>query len=121
MSLGLGLGRAETHLSKPINIPKPKPIYRPQVSSGSVSDLSRWAPSPAQTPLLLKDGDGEALSAVQPPKTDRFGPPHLRPGFAGKEEKPGSDVQKAAGSRARDQRSAAEIRGIREDQKGRWV
>ncbi|MCD7459227.1 hypothetical protein HAX54_040356 [Datura stramonium] len=100
---------------KPISIPQPQPLpiqqqpklqsptdqiraesdsisLRPQgrTGSGPTNTLSSSPvnpPSPLQSPL---------------PKSNRFVPPHLRPGFVGREEKPVPDVAKGGqGVRAR--------------------
>ncbi|XP_051135140.1 uncharacterized protein LOC127254213 [Andrographis paniculata] len=102
--------------------PTPKPISVPQkpqdkspsvVPAASAPDQSKGGvPEPVSISLRPqgRTGSGPALassplpspvSPLPPPpvKSDRFVPPHLRPGFVGKEEKPGSDLGKGgAGS-----------------------
>lgn len=46
------------------------------------------------SPVPIQERNKEVLIPVTSPKPDRFVPPHLRPGFAGKEERPGFEVQK---------------------------
>ncbi|XP_030515665.2 alpha carbonic anhydrase 8 isoform X2 [Rhodamnia argentea] len=66
--------------------PEPDPIsLRPLGRTGTGSAL------PCRVPVL--DRDKEALFAVTSPKPDKFVPPHLRPGFAGKEERPAPGVR----------------------------
>ncbi|XP_057461419.1 vegetative cell wall protein gp1-like [Actinidia eriantha] len=61
--------------------PDPDPIsLRPLGRTGS-------GPSLVPSPLTLPKSDKEFLPPPSP-KTNRFVPPHLRPGFAGREEKP---------------------------------
>ncbi|GFS45637.1 hypothetical protein Acr_00g0097190 [Actinidia rufa] len=71
-----------TTASKPRSNPiRPRPIsLRPLGRTGS-------GPSLVPSPLTLPKLDKEFLPPPSP-KTDRFVPPHLRPGFAGREEKP---------------------------------
>ncbi|KAK4787747.1 hypothetical protein SAY86_011580 [Trapa natans] len=98
--------------------PTPKPIAVPPLSPSAVpvsdqaqnlpvSDpislrpLGRTGPSsPLPSPAPVLESDREVLPPITSPKPDRFVPPHLRPGFAGKEERP--EVPKQVGSRARE-------------------
>lgn len=50
--------------------------------------------SPGFSPALNQDKDKES-SVVISPKPNKFVPPHLRPGFAGREERPSPDVIRA--------------------------
>ncbi|XP_047334148.1 proline-rich receptor-like protein kinase PERK8 [Impatiens glandulifera] len=65
---------------------------RPLGSTGSGPSLLV-----STTPLLASQKSDKdlnpPLSPSPSPKTNRFVPPHLRPGFAGREEKPGPDFQ----------------------------
>ncbi|KAF5761937.1 hypothetical protein HanXRQr2_Chr16g0770841 [Helianthus annuus] len=93
--------------------PSPKPIAPPsqpsppppsavpppdrlpiQSDSISLRPLGRTgSPSPSTLPLpSLSD-----LAVSVSPKTNKFVPPHLRPGFHGREEKPEPEVQKQTG------------------------
>lgn len=82
--------------------PSPKPIVPPrQPSPPPPATLS-----PDQTPIesdsislrpLGRTGSGPPLSHLTvplSPKTNKFVPPHLRPGFHGREEKPEPEIQK---------------------------
>ncbi|XWS63452.1 hypothetical protein CRYUN_Cryun06bG0098300 [Craigia yunnanensis] len=96
--------------------PSPKPISTPQLVSPTLPKhpQHRSAPAPDQAPLSnpapdqislrplgrtefeISIPDQEREKKVVPVtgllKPDRFIPPHLRPGFVGKEEKPGPEV-----------------------------
>lgn len=75
------------------NVPESDPI--------SLRPLGRTGPSsPLPSPVLVQERDREVLPSLTSPKPDRFVPPHLRPGFAGKEERP--EVQKQVGFRVRE-------------------
>lgn len=91
---------------KPISLPH-KPEIEGQASSASStphSDPIRVLPEPDSISLRPQGRTGSApvLSSSPlpspvsplPSKSDRFVPPHLRPGFVGKEEKPGSELVK---------------------------
>ncbi|XP_052178155.1 uncharacterized protein LOC127791959 [Diospyros lotus] len=57
------------------------------------------------SPLTLPKPEKEFSASPCPSpstKPDRFVPPHLRPGFAGREEKPGFELQKQQGVRSRE-------------------
>ena len=91
--------------------PAPKPIstpLKPEIASASSapqSDPIRPVSAPDSISLRPQGRTGSAPvvnspsplpSPVSPlpSKSDRFVPPHLRPGFVGKEEKPGSELLK---------------------------
>ncbi|XP_004303154.1 PREDICTED: uncharacterized protein LOC101295540 isoform 3 [Fragaria vesca subsp. vesca] len=77
-------------LTRPISKPKPDPTplspqqLPPQIRSGSGSTVS--------PPVLSQGRDKKATVLVSSPKPDKFVPPHLRPGFVAKEDRPGPDV-----------------------------
>ncbi|XP_044504041.1 uncharacterized protein LOC123224449 isoform X2 [Mangifera indica] len=87
--------------------PNPKPVTS-LLSSPSLSN-QQTSPDPISlrplgrtgtgsdsfAPVLVPERDKEASSVVVSPKPDKFVPPHLRPGFAGKEERPTVDVVRA--------------------------
>lgn len=113
-------------LSKPA-APKPKPIVIPQNppqkapsleppitkttrvpdQTGSEPDSISLRPqgrTGAGSPVVLSPLPSPGKPSSPLPKTDRFVPPHLRPGFAGREEKPGPEVVKGGqGGRGRGQ------------------
>ncbi|GFZ04013.1 hypothetical protein Acr_16g0006370 [Actinidia rufa] len=77
---------------KPLSQPPQAPIPDPTRSDPdpiSLRPLGRTGsgPSLVPSPLTLPKPDKEFLPPPSP-KTNRFVPPHLRPGFAGREEKP---------------------------------
>ncbi|KAK4745371.1 hypothetical protein SAY87_011683 [Trapa incisa] len=96
---------------KPIAVPSPSPSTVPAPDQAqnlqesdpiSLRPLGRTGPSsPLPSPVPVQERDREVLAPITSPKPDRFVPPHLRPGFVGKEEKP--EVPKQVGSRAREQ------------------
>ncbi|XP_010052372.2 translation initiation factor IF-2, partial [Eucalyptus grandis] len=71
------------------------PHLPPPARSNRGRPLGGAPSSPA--PALEKDR--EVSFAVTSPKPDKFVPPHLRPGFAGREKRPGPDIQKQGGFR----------------------
>lgn len=102
--------------------PKPLPVSPPLSSSPQshqtqihIPDRTRSEPAPDQislrplgrtgtgpehfSPVPGQDKDKEVGSIViGSPKTGKFVPPHLRPGFTGKEEKPTPDVSRSRDS-----------------------
>ncbi|PON41500.1 proteophosphoglycan-like protein [Parasponia andersonii] len=95
---------------KPISIP-PSPISypKPQQVPVSVSDPARSEPdfdvislrplgrtgaggSPVLSPVPSQAGGKASPVALLSSKPDKFVPPHLRPGFAGREERPGQEL-----------------------------
>ncbi|KAJ4981817.1 hypothetical protein NE237_032654 [Protea cynaroides] len=75
--------------------PEPEPIsLRPLGRTGTGS-----SPSPSPSPISLVK---ESATAIQPAKPEPFVPPHLRPGFAGREERVGQDAQRQQGFRQRE-------------------
>ncbi|KAI3796321.1 hypothetical protein L1987_38988 [Smallanthus sonchifolius] len=77
--------------------PSPPPPTQPpdrfSIESDSISlrPLGRTG-SASPSPLLLNH-----LTANVSPKTNKFVPPHLRPGFHGREEKPETETEKKSG------------------------
>ncbi|KAL7215888.1 hypothetical protein ACSBR1_027938 [Camellia fascicularis] len=108
--------------------PSPKPIPQPQTQSPphppaitdqprslqdsiSLRPLGRTGSGPSLSPLPLTlpkpNKDFSPSSSLSPspspnPNPNRFVPPHLRPGFVGREEKPGPELQKQQGVRSRE-------------------
>lgn len=92
---------------KPISIPQKSEI-KDQLPSASPtpptppsSDPIKLAPEPDSISLRPKGRTGSAPVLSSPPLPSpvsplpsKFVPPHLRPGFVGKEEKPGSELVK---------------------------
>ncbi|KVI04303.1 putative proline-rich receptor-like protein kinase PERK11 [Cynara cardunculus var. scolymus] len=89
-----------------LNLPSPKPVTPPSQPSPPLSPAATQPPTEKDTISLRplgRTGSGPPLSplASSPsgqnknlpisPKTNKFVPPHLRPGFLGREEKPGVD------------------------------
>ncbi|GAV75958.1 hypothetical protein CFOL_v3_19434 [Cephalotus follicularis] len=99
--------------------PAPKPITTPPLSplpqhpipqNQQLSDRTRSQPgpdqisllpsgstgtgSPVSSPVLCREKEKEAFPVMGLEKRDKFVPPHLRPGFAGKEERPGVELFK---------------------------
>ncbi|KAI8008207.1 hypothetical protein LOK49_LG07G02088 [Camellia lanceoleosa] len=100
----------QTHSSTPTPIPIPIPTP-PPCNSGStpipprlpLSPPSGSDPDPLTLPKPNKDfSPSSSLSPSPSPKPNRFVPPHLRPGFVGREEKPGPELQKQQGVRSRE-------------------
>ncbi|KAK6120703.1 hypothetical protein DH2020_045555 [Rehmannia glutinosa] len=92
---------------KPISIPQ-KPENKDKASSVSSTSPTDQAPSDSEPDLISLRPQGRTGSipvlntsplpspvSPLPSKSDRFVPPHLRPGFVGREEKPGSELVKA--------------------------
>lgn len=85
----------------------PHPVQnRPEPDSDPISlrPLGRTGAGPSAAPLPSSpapalEKDREVSFAVTSPKPDKFVPPHLRPGFAGREKRPGPDIQKQGGFR----------------------
>lgn len=89
---------------KPINArpppqPTPSPLpaqncSEPELDPISLRPLGRTGTGSAlPSPVPVLDRDKKALFAVMSPKPDKFVPPHLRPGFAGREERPALGVR----------------------------
>ncbi|XP_031257236.1 uncharacterized protein LOC116115218 [Pistacia vera] len=81
--------------TSPSQIPDP-----PRTDSGSdpisLRPLGRTGTgSESFTPVLVPEKEKEASSVIVSPKPNKFVPPHLRPGFAGKEERPTPEVVRA--------------------------
>ncbi|KAK8481074.1 hypothetical protein V6N13_102484 [Hibiscus sabdariffa] len=83
--------------------PSPKPLSTPPVLSPTLPKQPQPPPAsvpdvpPSSDQISLRPGSGISITgpekkkegvSVSGVKSDRFVPPHLRPGFAGKEEKP---------------------------------
>ncbi|EXB54960.1 hypothetical protein L484_010540 [Morus notabilis] len=80
---------------KPISIPQPQPQapVRDPARAEPGSDLISLRPlgrTGGGSPVVSQER--EAPVPVAPPKPDKFVPPHLRPGFVGREERPGPEV-----------------------------
>uniref|UniRef100_A0A5B7APB4 Uncharacterized protein n=1 Tax=Davidia involucrata TaxID=16924 RepID=A0A5B7APB4_DAVIN len=91
---------------KPIPQPSPSPPPPPpQPQQPANSDQTRFEPDPISLRPLGRTGSGRSLSSIPltpskpdkelppSPKPDRFVPPHLRPGFVGREERLQSGVR----------------------------
>ncbi|WCJ30894.1 proteophosphoglycan-related [Euphorbia peplus] len=79
--------------------PSPKPVAPPPTTISSSPKNTQLIPShnsPESDPISLRPGGGgspkEIGGLVGSPKTNKFVPPHLRPGFSGREERPGPEV-----------------------------
>ena len=103
-----------TSKPKPITTPSPPPPPPPQPLSPQpqqsqlIPERTRSDPgsdqislrplgstgsgSPALSPVPSFERDKEVVGVVTSPKPDKFVPPHLRPGFSGREERIGPDV-----------------------------
>ncbi|XP_010555858.1 PREDICTED: vegetative cell wall protein gp1 [Tarenaya hassleriana] len=89
-----------------VSRPSPKPLTSPTPTTPPTTDqapsdqislrpLGRTGPGPSPSLLTSPLRNPEVASPVHPvesPKPDRFVPPHLRPGFVGREAKPGPDA-----------------------------
>ncbi|KAJ6379354.1 hypothetical protein OIU76_016058 [Salix suchowensis] len=65
----------------------------PESDRISLRPLGRTgAGSIASSPVLGQEKQKEVGASVGSPKSDKFVPPHLRPGFIGREERPGPEV-----------------------------
>jgi hypothetical protein len=65
----------------------------PESDRISLRPLGRTgAGSIASSPVHGQEKQKEVGSSVGSPKSDKFVPPHLRPGFVGREERPGPEV-----------------------------
>ncbi|KAJ4827382.1 hypothetical protein Tsubulata_007372, partial [Turnera subulata] len=78
----------------PTHQPQPSapdhPRVEPEPDQISLRPQGRTGPSsPLTSPVVGQERPREVGAAVLSPKSNKFVPPHLRPGFAGKEEKPG--------------------------------
>ncbi|KAI8551524.1 hypothetical protein RHMOL_Rhmol06G0193600 [Rhododendron molle] len=118
--------------------PAPKPVPQPSPPSTppqpqlqqspttpdpiSLRPLGRTGSGPTliPSPLTLPKPDREYSPSPSPsPKSGRFVPPHLRPGFAGREEKPG--LQQGARSRENlVEMNRPGSSGTRPSSSGRW-
>ncbi|XP_038684974.1 translation initiation factor IF-2-like [Tripterygium wilfordii] len=97
--------------SKPITTPPPSPSPRAPSPQQKVQVQPRSEPESISLRPLGRIGAGSGISVpvlgqekekekevgavVGSPKPNRFVPPHLRPGFVGKEERPGPEVFRA--------------------------
>ncbi|CAK7322554.1 unnamed protein product [Dovyalis caffra] len=85
--------------------PKTPPIHQAQVQipvqTGSEPESDRISLRPlgrtgsgsiGSSPLLGQEKQKEVGAILGSPKPDKFVPPHLRPGFVGREERPGPEV-----------------------------
>ncbi|KAI9176698.1 hypothetical protein LWI28_006112 [Acer negundo] len=62
----------------------------------SLRPLGHTGTGPEQfSPIPGQERDKEVVAIVGSPKTGKFVPPHLRPGFAGREEKPAPEVSRS--------------------------
>ncbi|TKY48905.1 proline-rich protein 2 [Spatholobus suberectus] len=84
---------------KPVTPPTPQPPdpiqhnrtrFEPGSDAISLRPLGRTGTGSPLSALPAPNHDKDAPSP-QPPKTDKFVPPHLRPGFVPREEGPGPD------------------------------
>ncbi|KAK1567386.1 hypothetical protein Q3G72_011543 [Acer saccharum] len=91
----------------------PSPKSQTQQPQTQIPDRTRPGPAPDQislrplghtgtgtgpehfSPIPGQERDKEVVAIVGSPKTGKFVPPHLRPGFAGREEKPVSEVSRS--------------------------
>ena len=90
---------------KPVTTPPPQGSQlildqarpEPGLDQISLRSLGRTGVgSPVLSPVPSLEREKEAVpGVVTSPKPDKFVPPHLRPGFAGREERPGPDVGRA--------------------------
>lgn len=65
----------------------------PETDQISLRPLGRTGAAPCvSSPVLVPEREKEVAPLVGSPKPDKFVPPHLRPGFAGREERPGPEV-----------------------------
>ena len=86
-------------LSRPT--PKAQPQLPPPQNQQTPPQKQQPPPPPVQArpeqdslaPLPLGRAEAGSPSPSSPSKPDRFVPPHLRPGFVGREEKPGLEFQ----------------------------
>lgn len=118
-------------LARPTPKPKPLPVNAPSSTlDPQIADQPKSEPLTDQISLRPLGGTGTGLERFSPnekqktmeigsvtvgsPKTGKFVPPHLRPGFVGKEEKPAlpvtrSKIQKYVGSPGGYDRTAADM------------
>uniref|UniRef100_A0A5B7ARK6 Uncharacterized protein n=1 Tax=Davidia involucrata TaxID=16924 RepID=A0A5B7ARK6_DAVIN len=100
---------------KPIPQPSPSPPPpQPQPQQPAIPDQTRFEPDSISLRPLGRTGSGPSLSLtplmspkpdkelLPSPKLDRFVPPHLRPGFVGREERLEPEFQKLPGVRSRE-------------------
>ncbi|KAI3764089.1 hypothetical protein L2E82_14090 [Cichorium intybus] len=83
---------------KPIVLPRqasPPPARQPPDQPPIVSDSISLRPLGRTGSSIFPPVQGKDLSVS--PKTNKFVPPHLRPGFHGREEKPQPEIQKQSG------------------------
>ncbi|KAK3184056.1 hypothetical protein Dsin_031342 [Dipteronia sinensis] len=89
----------------------PSPKSQTQQQQTQIPDRTRPGPAPDQislrplgrtgtglehfSPIPGQERDKEVGLIVGSPKTGKFVPPHLRPGFAGREEKPAPEVSRS--------------------------
>ncbi|PKI56646.1 hypothetical protein CRG98_022958 [Punica granatum] len=86
--------------SSPLPVPD-QPRDEPDADPISLRPLGRTgAGSPLPCPVPVLERDKEVVSSLTSPKPDKFVPPHLRPGFTGREERP--EVPKQAAPRGRE-------------------
>lgn len=94
---------------KPISVPQPQlqpqpkpqappldPVQSEQPGSDAISlrPLGRTGGG-GGSPVLSQEREKETPVPVVAPKPDKFVPPHLRPGFVGREERPRPEVSRA--------------------------
>ncbi|XP_057955640.1 uncharacterized protein LOC131149313 isoform X1 [Malania oleifera] len=105
-------------LTRPSPKPRPQPSLPPpspqqQSQPQPVPDQTRSEPDSISLRPLGRTGAGPSLPLAVPiperdkeplpsPKPNRFVPPHLRPGFVGREDKPLTESQKQPGLRSRE-------------------
>ncbi|TXG55085.1 hypothetical protein EZV62_020341 [Acer yangbiense] len=93
----------------------PSPKSQTQQPQTQIPDRTRPGPAPDQislrplghtgtgpehfSPIPGQERDKEVVAIVGSPKTGKFVPPHLRPGFAGREEKPVPEVSRSSGQK----------------------
>uniref|UniRef100_A0A6N2LTK6 Uncharacterized protein n=1 Tax=Salix viminalis TaxID=40686 RepID=A0A6N2LTK6_SALVM len=83
----------KTHLPSSSTRTHGRMLAEPESDRISLRPLGRTgAGSIASSPVLGQEKQKEVGASVGSPKSDKFVPPHLRPGFIGREERPGPEV-----------------------------
>ncbi|KAJ8747530.1 hypothetical protein K2173_014337 [Erythroxylum novogranatense] len=76
---------------KPVSVGSTAPQASPSPKISSTQSHPQASPSPKISSTQSQKEPVETTAVVSP-KPDKFLPPHLRPGFSGKEERPGPEV-----------------------------
>ncbi|KAF8391293.1 hypothetical protein HHK36_023595 [Tetracentron sinense] len=87
---------------KPQPPPQPKPDPDPTLSEPNPVSLRSSSSSSPSTTIVSQERDRESPPSIPFSKPEAFVPPHLRPGFVGREERFGLDGQRQSGFRARE-------------------